>query len=92
MMNAFDKHLTFTFLEKLTLAKNFGVQLVTKYSLGRKKSVFIQFLHIHDVVITEVIQNVRLLRCHLLMSHLHLSSGRIVPPSISLGRCNSTPN
>lgn len=48
------------FLEKLTVTKDFGVQLLTTYSIGRKKSIFIQFAYIHEVVITEVIQNVRL--------------------------------
>ncbi|XP_037025979.1 uncharacterized protein LOC119067230 [Bradysia coprophila] len=45
--------------EKLTVTKDFGVQLLTTYTLGRTRSLFIQFAHIHDVVIQEVIQNLK---------------------------------
>lgn len=49
---------TIQFAEKLTVTKDFGVQLVTSYTLGRTQNLFVQFAHIHDVVIQEVIQNV----------------------------------
>lgn len=55
----------FEFLEKITVTKDFGVQLLTTYTLGRANSIFILITHIHDVVISEVIQNVRLIALYI---------------------------
>lgn len=47
------------FVEKITVTRDFGVQLTTVFAFDRTNSTFIQCAHIHDVVITEVIQDVR---------------------------------